>query len=358
VMVKENIHKYFNKKKQGKYDVKIELHRVQMRQLLVGSYWAAPLIEDYQADTNFRAVIELTIDDDMLPQSETHWALSNSYASKGTVSGNMTAKVLKGLNVLENKVMEAVYRKRTADTLVSLLIYLGHNRQLATGLLWDKIEDALTSFNRNQSDNESENQLAWGLDNGNNDIKHQGYVEVHQRYTYVLGREKKDPTEFQFVMALKTRRIGADDVYAKHGTLVDTEKYDVEAAGEMTIHYKEDNVFVICLDNDSGTFRPSIKHITRLKDLLQDVFAKDEFMKHYDWKVVVSSRPQLLPKKPEEGETNNKPVTYMAKEEVDLLLKNYDLYMSNSFPQASEQREDIVDITNAKSASDLGLAYS
>merc|ERR1711982_204414 len=105
---------------------------------------------------------------------------------------------------------------------------------------------------------------------------------------------EEDPTEFKFVMALKTRYAGAEDIYAKHATLTDKDKYDVEAAGECTLHYKEEGrVFVICLDPDSGTFRPSVPHVMRAKDLLENVFAEDVYMKHYDWKIVVASRPML-----------------------------------------------------------------
>merc|ERR1719232_560212 len=132
----------FKEKENKNYYVKLDLHRVQMRQLLIGSEFAERLIDDFNADSNFRAVIriESADDKDFLPQSEKQWALSNSYASKGTLKGSLTAAVLKGLNELENQVMETIYKKRTADTLVSLLEYLAHERQLTKGLL-TAIED-------------------------------------------------------------------------------------------------------------------------------------------------------------------------------------------------------------------------
>jgi len=321
-----------------KYDVELELYRNQMK---VRTLRKEELMKDFEAKTNFRAAIRIIVDEEeaVVVQSGNQWVLTNGYASKGTVSGKICATGLKTINVAENKVMKNRAKKQSTGTLVSMMEYLAHDRHL---------HKDMTSVS-------TEGQLAWGL----KDIEKKSipgiprsgkYLEKHQRYTWALGHAKKDPTEFKFVMALKTRYAGAEDIYAKHATLTDKDKYDVEAAGECTVHYKEEGrVFVICLDPDSGTFRPSVPHVMRAKDLLENVFAEDVYMKHYDWKIVVASRPMLLPKKPKEGN--------MSKEDMELLLKNYELYMSNSFPQAAEQREDVVAIYNANSIDDLGLAY-
>jgi len=328
-------------------EVEIELFRVQMRHMLVGKRLAGSLITDYYANTNLRAVLEFELDDETIlePQNNedatSSWSLTNTYAAKGTVSGYITANVvLKGLNKLEHKAMR--YKKRTADTLVSLFMYLGHERKIKKDA-FDAIGKSVESFRSKGDDNVTERRAAWGLKAS--DSLHNINM-VNQRYTYVLGSEKKDPYQYQFVMALKTRKVGADDIYAKHGTLVNNDKYNVEAAGEMTVHYKqEDDSFVLCLDNDSGTFRPSIGHITRLKTILEYVFDNDEFMKQHNWKIVIASRPQLLPKQKVNDDNAN---SYsLSIDQIEELYNNYNLHMANSFPQAKEQRQDILDMKNS-----------
>jgi len=344
----------FKWKQEKEPEVNIELFRVQMRQMMIGKKFSGPLIKDYYAHTNFRAMIEFNVDEDD-PQCwndrENSWALSNAYANKGTVSGYITANViLKGLSTVEHKVMK--YKKRTADTIVSLLMYLGHERKVSKDPVADLLDQSVhsaTNLSKPEDKAISERRAAWGLTSSKTLYKSSF---VHQRYTYVLGKRKKkkeDKLDYQFVMALKTRCLGVDDIYSKHGTLVDTEKYDVEAAGEMTVHYieKEDK-FVLCLDNDSGTFRPSIGHIQRLKVILEYIFQHDTYMKHYTWEVVVASRPQLVPKK---GKNDGS----LSISDIDQLFKNYDLYMAESYPQASEQRDDILAIKNATSAAGLGF---
>jgi len=246
------------------------------------------------------------------------------YAAKGTVSGFVTANiVLSGLNHVEHHLLTGFNTKKwVPDDFKTLLSYLAHERTLETHIFAHTEHSGYSS--------------AWNLPRE----EKRPLVIVRQRYTYALGRCKKSSNRFQFVVALKTRcHGGLDDVYAKHGTLCDEKEYNIQAAEELSVLEEKSqdgftSSFTVCLDNDSGTFRPSSAHIRRAKILLSSIFTQDPSLKHHKWRIVVASRPKCLPKDA---------IDDASRKEI---YRNYHCYMSQVYPQALEQREDILQLAS------------
>merc|ERR1711933_225315 len=169
-----------------------------------------PIENDLRASNNFRAVIHFTVPNE---KASTKWHLENKYASKGTVKGFITANVvLKGLNKVEHTVVKQVATKWRPNNLYTLLSYLAKERLIEKNMLLES--DLVQKYD---VEREEEFKAAWGLGlfqfKDSEDETELGR-HVHQRYTYVLGRSKDDPTSFQFVIALKTRMLaGLDDIY-------------------------------------------------------------------------------------------------------------------------------------------------
>jgi len=299
---------------------KMKVFRIQMRQVL-SVHSRTPIENDLRASNNFRAVIHFTVPNE---EASCKWHLENQYAAKGTIKGFMTANfVIKGLNKVEHKVVKQVATKWRPSNLYTLLSYLAKERLIAKNMLLES--DLVQKYD---IEVENEFKAAWGLGlfefKDSKDETELGR-HVHQRYTYVLGRSKDDPKKFQFVMALKTRMLaGLDDIYAKHGTLC-SDRYDIEAAGELTIHHLTDTLpisFVICLDNDSGTYRTSSEHTIRARNLISRLFQEDNSLStpNHNWNVIAATRFPT---------------------DHQLLTQNYIQYMSCCYPQSKEQREKI-----------------